>query len=486
MHIIPQAEPAAGRARTLLPILAVLAAGLVCGLAALSFYAQERDVSVGRIELSVEPFHRGALDVYVPVVDWGLRFPGVRMPARLRIEVRAIDREAAAAVATGGRAQAHVVRDQARDAIAGYLRRLALVVALVALVGGVAAGLLVRAPRRLLALALVPAVAWAAAVALLLAPRGDLDDPEYYAHGPDIPVALRAIQDATRSRRSLGDAVESQLVGLARLVAPGRRADLGGLPRLVVASDLHNNVLAIESLRRAARGGPVLFPGDLTDKGTPLEASVLRDVAHAGRPFVFSTGNHDSDTLARSLARSGAIVLTQHGRLMGNGRLGPVVVRVAGLRIAGWSSPNERRAADGFTDRGADVTLADQAAFEHWLLDLAPRVDVVMVHEPKLAAPAIATLRARGGVGHPLLVVSGHTHRQSVTTQAGIVEVNGGTLGAGGTGNLAEGQNIGLAQVTIRRRPFAPLAADLVQIDPGDGSATARRVLLEHARQPGE
>ena len=31
------------------------------------------------------------------------------------------------------------------------------------------------------------------------APRGTFDDPEYYARGPDIPVALRALQGATRS-----------------------------------------------------------------------------------------------------------------------------------------------------------------------------------------------------------------------------------------------------------------------------------------------
>jgi predicted phosphodiesterase len=231
-------------------------------------------------------------------------------------------------------------------------------------------------------------------------------------------------------------------------------------------------------MRRAAGGGPILFAGDLTDSGTPLEASVLRDVARAGRPFVFVTGNHDSDTLGHSLARSGAIVLTQQGRLTPRGRHGAVVVHVGGVRVAGYSSPNERRAADGFADRGANVTIGEQAEFEQWLFRVAPRVDVVMVHEPKLAAPAVSTLRARGGLDHPLLLVTGHTHRQAVTSSAQITEVNGGTVGAGGTGNLAEGQDLGLAQVTIRPRPFAPLAVDLVQIDPGDGSATARRVRL--------
>jgi predicted phosphodiesterase len=379
--------------------------------------------------------------------------------------------------------RAHEVPEGARDAIASYLKALAAVVAGAALAGAVLMGFMLRAPPRTFAAAILPAAVWAAAVAFLIAPRGSLGDPEYYAHGPDIPVALKAIQSATRSSQNLGDDVDSQLTGLARLVAPGGRPPLRGLPRLTVASDLHNNVLALEALQRAAGNGPVLFPGDLTDRGTPLEDSVLRQVAHIGHPFVFTAGNHDSDTLSRSLARRGAIVLTQRGRLLPGGGHGPVVVRVGGVRIAGYTSPNERRAADGFRDRGADVTQTQQEDFQAWLDGLVGRVDVVLVHEPELAAPALADLRARG-VDAPPLVVVGHTHRQDVESAGEITEVNGGTLGAGGTGNLREGQDIGLAVVTIRRHPFAPLAVDLVQIDPGTGSATARRERIPTSRAP--
>ena len=49
----------------------------------------------------------------------------------------------------------------------------------------------------------------------------------------------------------------------------------------------------------------MLFPGDLTDRGSPLEARVVRRVVGTGRPFVFVSGNHDSDTLERELARAG-------------------------------------------------------------------------------------------------------------------------------------------------------------------------------------
>jgi predicted phosphodiesterase len=459
-------------------IAAVVAAGLLAGLGALWTFSTERDLSVGRVSMSVEPFHHGALDLYVPVVDWGVRFGGVRLPARLHVEVRAIDRSAATVVATGDPARVADVREEARDAIASYLRSLVAATAAAALLGSALMVLILRAPVRVLAVAVVPMVAWGGAIAFLLAPRGQLDTPQYYAHGPDIPVALRAVQSATRSSANLGQVVDDQLVGLARLVAPGEQPTLKGLPRLTIASDLHNNVLALDALARAAEGGIVLFPGDLTDSGTPLEVNVLQQVADAGDPFVFTTGNHDSDTLAISLARRGAVVLTQDGRLLPDGRLGSVVTKVGGLRMAGYSSPNERRAAAGFADNGAGVDLPEQAAFEQWLLGLAGRVDVVLVHEPALAAPAVSAWRQRYP-SLPLLVAVGHTHRQAVDAAGSVVVVNGGTLGAGGTGNLDEGQDIGLAVATVRRRPFLPLAVDLVQIDPGDGSATASRIRVD-------
>ena len=61
--------------------------------------------------------------------------------------------------------------------------------------------------------------------------------------------------------------------------------------------------------------------------------------------------------------------------------------------------------------------------------------------------------------------------------------VNPGSVGGGGTGNLAEaGGNIGLARVTFTRLPsFVPRAADLVEIDPGDGEAQASRFRLDPA-----
>jgi predicted phosphodiesterase len=467
------------------PFVLIVLASLAGAIGALSVYRSDRDLSTGTVRLSVDPGHSGALDIYVPLVDWGARFDAVRLPARLKIEARTIESQAIGRVA-GGQVDVERLRLEARDAIEAYIRRLVLLVAGAALALGGLVALALRGTSRYgvaakLGCAAGTAVVAAGAVALLLPPHEPVENPEYYANGSAIPVALRAAQDATRSAGAISQDLDDQLLNLARLISiPRQRQDLRALPRLTLASDLHNNLLALPALERAARGGPLFFPGDLTTSGVPLEAALTREVVRAGRPFVFVSGNHDSDTLSRALARRGAIVLTQRGRLLPDGRHGATVVRVAGIRVAGYSDPFERRRADGYRAlREPDVTESQQLAFWSWLQPLVGRIDAVMVHSPALAALALEELRASPPPA-PLMFLTGHTHEQALTESERVVVVNGGTVGGGGAGNFHENQPYGLAVVTYQAQPsFDPLAADLVRIDAPEGSAKAERHLLD-------
>ncbi|MBI5105987.1 MAG: metallophosphoesterase [Solirubrobacterales bacterium] len=330
---------------------------------------------------------------------------------------------------------------------------------------------------------LVP-VAFVTAVALLLPPRGRIADPEYYARGSDIPHALDALQSLRRSRSALDQELNGQLVGLARIVVqPGDRPALAGRPRLVQASDLHNNVLALPALERAARGLPLVFAGDLSDQGTPLETALVRRVAHAGRPVVVVGGNHDSDTSLRRLARDGAIVLTQKGRLRPDGSHGDVVVRVGGLRLAGFTDPSLRLAGQDYEDRfRTGLTIAAQEEFRRWLAPLLGKVDAVVVHDPAIVSPVLTGLRA-DPPRRPITFLTGHTHKPLVDAAPGALVVGGGSIGAGGTGNLADGPqggDLGLAILTYRTKPTPlPMAVDQVEIDPDDGSARARRTRVD-------
>jgi predicted phosphodiesterase len=476
--------------RRLLTVLIVCAASCGAGVTALAALRLDRDLSVGTVRLFADPGHHGALDLYVPLVDWGVRFGGVRLPVRLRVDVERIDRDSAVQVARDGadspRVLARVKRD-ARAAIASYLRILVLVVVGSALAFGLLVALALRGagwPLRDGAIAAgATALALGVAIVVLLPPRGDLGRPEYYAHGPDIPRALRAVESAEASANVLGEELDSQLVGLAQLVVdPSERRTLGGRPQITVASDLHNNILALPALRRVARGTPLFFVGDLTDRGSPLESQLTRGVLHAGTRMVFVTGNHDSDAEAQELADDGAIVLTEQGRLLPGGHFGPMVVRVAGLRVAGYGDPFRRRRAHGYTREGLNPapTPSEQSLFADWFLRLENKVDVVMVHEPDLAAKALDLLR-RDPPSHPIAFLVGHTHHADIEIDRDLNVINGGTVGAGGTGNLGEGAKIGVARMlySTGEGGFEPLAADLVEIDPGNGSATAKRFRLD-------
>ena len=459
-------------------MIAVLGGGLL----ALATYSAERDLSVGRIELSVEPFHAGALDLYVPLVDWGARFSAVRLPARLKIDVRTVDRDSAERVANGELPDVRAVRHEARDAVASYLRVLLMVVFLCALASGLVVALAVRgrgAPRLrwLFAAAGGTALAGVLALFLLLPPRGEIADPEYYANGPDIPVALRTIERAQGSARAISEELNQQLVGLAQLIsASSSRQAPGELRSAVIASDLHNNLLALPALDRAVGSRPLLFVGDLTSSGSPFEFNLVRRVVRIGHPFVFVSGNHDSDALTRRMALAGGIVLTQRGRLRADGGYGPVVVRVRGLRVAGYADPFERKASERF--KGTNEPTPDAAQreeFRDWLRPLLGHVDVVMVHEPQLAADAAEELR-RIPPSRPLVLLTGHTHVASFHTSTNFTEINGGTVGGGGTGNFEKNQPFGLALLSYTRDPgFDPAAADLVEIDAHGGSAKAER-----------
>ena len=154
---------------------------------------------------------------------------------------------------------------------------------------------------------------------------------------------------------------------------------------------------------------------------------------------------------------------------------------MAGVRIAGYSDPFERRSAEDFRDRYDNApTPAQQTAFKTWLDGLVGKVDIVMVHEPALIGPALAELR-RAPPPNPMVFAVGHTHRADLQRLPNVTVINGGSIGAGGTGNLAEDDTaVGLAVLVYDREGrFRPLAGDLVSIDPGTGSTTARRERLD-------
>jgi predicted phosphodiesterase len=126
-----------------------------------------------------------------------------------------------------------------------------------------------------------------------------------------------------------------------------------------------------------------------------------------------------------------------------------------------------------------DPSQAQQRAFGSWLRALEGRADVVLVHSPALAAGAVERLRANPP-DRPLAILTGHTHEPALRVSENLVELNGGTVGGGGTGNLEKNQPFGLAVLTYAEAAgFRPLLADTVEIDAVTGAAKAERTRLD-------
>jgi len=448
----------------------VLATCAGAAWAALAIVSIERTLDVGTVRVSADAHHEGALDLYVPLVDWGVRFPGaVDVPARVALDLRTVDRRRAEQLARGAKPDVDSVRSQAEGAIEDWVIRMLAVAGVAALGLGLLMALALRGRAAPLSFLAPVAIAGAAVSVLLLyllvPPRGELSDPEYYANGPDIPAALRAIDNAQSSAATISEELDAQLVGLARLIAdPGERGAATRLKSLTLASDLHNNLLALPALERAVDGGPLVFAGDLTDRGSPFEATLTARVAHAGDPVAFVAGNHDSDALVRGLRRAGVVVL------------GRRVQRVAGLRMAGYPSPNVRLRSERYRDRGAEITDAQRQEFADWLRPLVGKVDVVVAHEQGLAETAAEELR-RNPPSRPLVLLTGHTHLAVAQASENFVELNGGSAGGGGTGNLADDQPFGIARLLYETDGgFRPRFADTVEIDADSGAARAERL----------
>lgn len=445
-------------------LLAVCVAVLGTGFVVASHYRAERNLSVGRVAMSVEPVGQGALDIFVPQLNSGTRFYGaLGLPANVDVTVNTFNQQQVGQLATHPVLNASF-RREATDAVSSYVQTALLWSAVAALAGGLIVACLLRfvvgtwVPRLgfMSATAVVTALAATTSVLALLPPQGPLPAPVYYSPGKDL----------------------SQGFAQATAVSPQLR-------RLTVASDLHDNLQAIGPLKQAAQGSAVFFAGDLGQGGTPLEAAVTHQVVDTGHPFVYVAGNHDSDTVDHQLAQNGAIVLTRRGRLLPNRSYGGLIANVDGLRVAGYDDPAQRQSAQRYQQRNTYATPAEQQAFADWLRPLLGQVDVVMVHSPLIANLAINQLKANPPP-KPLLLLTGHTHVQNLFTGGNFTEVNGGTVGAGGLEALSGGaeaptrhQAYGLAVVGYRQDPgFAPVTSDLVTFSPQSGWVQSRRIPL--------
>jgi predicted phosphodiesterase len=485
--------------------LVVSLLALACAVASLagSFVAVRatsptvRSSSLGTIAFTAALSRNPRLDVYVPIVDWGIRARPYEAPLAIELQVRALDREtAAAAVRSGQPADANLalLKEELGDVVLQGLVRAGAAALLGGILGGFIAGAVLAAfggKRRWLAAGtgtgLLTSLACVSlfAVSLTHLDRRAFQELTFYAHGDELPRLLAFSDEMLAAGDSYADSYDRALAGLTTLIAAAgdRREPLPPTRSLLVASDLHSNSLVLPGLSQYAAGKPVFLAGDLTQLGTAYEEDLLPRLARLGQPVVAVSGNHDSRRFMREAARAGIVVLTRRGRLRPSGSAdGQPVISLGGLRVAGYDDPHERPEG-GLATRLElhEQSLAGaQERFLNWFQSLPERPEIVIVHRHSLAHALLDLLAEDDGA--PVLILTGHDHEQHVHESGGDVLVDGGTLGAGGAFGIGE-ERAGFIQLHLD--PANNLrAADLIEVEPLSGASTARRLVFE-PEEPG-
>ena len=450
--------------------------------------------TLGTVSVRAGPAWDGRVDVYVPIVDWGVRASPYEAPIAVELRFRSLNRdEALAALRSGAAAEERLAA--IRSELAEVGRRALYRAALLGIAGGVGGGLLGGAVlgaalhrRRWLAfgagVGLVVSLAFAAIVfgTLRHVEYTAFERPTFYAHGRELPRLLSFSGQLLTAGESYTEGYEQALAGLANLVAFASEGGGAVTSRsVVVASDLHGNTLVLPVLEEYAQGKTVFLAGDFTLLGTRPESRLVPLISRLGNEIVAVSGNHDSRPFMLDLAAAGVTVLTRDGRLLPNGSTdGEPVFEIEGLVVAGYDDPLEGTSAQ-FEARPLELTEEQFAAatqqFVAWFQALPKRPDVVLVHQHGLAH---ALLDAVGEEEDSPLILTGHDHEQHLHVGEAGVLVDGGTVGAGGP--LAIGvQSVGFAEIHFSEAG-EPLAIDLIEVEPLSGNARASRLTLEEGR----
>ena len=454
----------------------------------------DTDVAAVRFQLAVSPPGKRGVSLFVPVANWGLRAPVVGAPVKVSVEPRAIDRAAVArAVSGGGDAEVSLLRQDLDRALRRLVVRTLLVMLAGALAGGLLAALLWHAAgvrgRRL---AIAPAAA-VAGVAVLLGGLGGwaalswdparLERPDYFASGVELERILDQAHALRRAGDKYSDRVNSSIRSIAGLLddrsGVGAAASPVATERVVLASDIHNNLLTMPTVRHYSAGHLTILDGDFTINGGKLEAPLLKRVATLGDPTVAVSGNHDSPGIMRTLERGGVTVLDHTDG----------VRTIGGLKLAGFEDPLEFEGKEFPTGLRTGLSFGDIANGHQryldavqerwqWFKALPERPHVLIVHQESIGRALANLIWQEDPNGAPMAILVAHTHIQRLDRYGPITTVNSGTAGAGGVFGAGT-QSVGLALMDYDRATGALTATDLVQMNPTTSAARAQRVITK-------
>lgn len=370
------------------------------------------------VRLSLVPALAGGVAVSVPPLGQ-LDLPTHKGPLKVSATVTRVDPDRARALLTSrspGRTAVSQVTADSYDALAAAAAKAGLVALLSS---AVTCAVVFRRPGPVLhgTAAVAVALAASAAVAGVTLRTEGLNEPTFDGLLAQAPALIGRVQDF--------DAYSQRVAELTRNVARVY-GSLDALPaspssdstRMLWVSDVHNNPQSYTLMSRLVEQFSVeaiLDTGDIVDVGSAVENRLLNRVSDFGVPYLYVRGNHDSQLTQATIA------VQPRARVVDDGE----IIDVAGVSIAGIGDPLFRPNKSAGSQVEAD-DAALRAAGERLAaaVEAAPSpVDVVMVHNPKTAAPLF---------GKVPLILDGHTHERRHRFEDGTLELTQGSSGGAG------------------------------------------------------
>ncbi len=219
--------------------------------------------------------------------------------------------------------------------------------------------------------------------------------------------------------------------------------------RLLHVSDIHDNPAAIDLISKVVKEFKVdlvVDTGDITDYGTPIEASIVTRLQKIKVPYLFIPGNHDSPEVIQHLRQIKNITVLDQGE----------TITVYGITILGFPDPISKT-----IDSHRSQTKTQEEIYARQLVKIynhqQPVPDIVAVHEPANANKLI---------GKSKLILFGHTHRASVQEKNGTILINAGSTGAAGIRGFQKtsGLPFTLKLLYIKPKSMKVLAVDSLSI----------------------
>lgn len=425
--------------RRYLPLLALVAAGLVVGLsvAATSFVNTERAVTIGAHNAIASP----TFDGHVTIVA-GPLLPELRMPsdAVLGIGAEVVLRDSPdtdlqnvlaqdAAIASQPEGEIAAMTSEIADMAVSALQRGAAAAVIAMVLGAAVWWALGRRRRRELRESWPPEprtalVAGVMGVALVGALMVYLPDPSTHREVAWVPIRqefpelpdeprLASVQisrgAATATSKAIVqgalDTYQESLTFYSELAEKAKdlpvRAPEEGQTTALVVTDRHDNV-GMDPVARevadAAQASFVLDLGDDTSNGASWEAFSIKSLREtfSDLPIVAVAGNHDTGQyIQREMERNDFVLLDGEP------------VDVEGVRIIGESDPRSSGLTAGYNgnegDNIAAITEQNTALAEAACED--GEITVLATHSSASAKAAVAQ-------GCADIAISGHLHRQ--------------------------------------------------------------------------